>query len=172
MFHVERTLGNAMNKGRSLLFLLFFVVYSCGTIKPNVQIPKYILVQNSKENLKSKPLTAFVFVNNKRQLPFEQYLSYKFRIDNITEKEFWISIENKKYKLIVYDYTEFEKYFNSSNYAVINLEPANVEVQDKRDFIAISMINSYNEDCLAEGSLYQTIAIKYLKKLKDEYYNQ
>ena len=172
MFHVERTLSRSVNKGRYLLFLLFFLVISCGTIKPNVQIRDYILVPNGKEIIGNKTLTAFIFENNKRQFPIEQYLSAKFNTDNLAQNEFWITIEKQKYKLIVYDYTEFEKYFNSSNYAVINLEPENVKIEDHRDFIAISMINSYNEDCLAEGSLYQTIAIKYLKKLKDEYYNQ
>ena len=172
MFHVERTLSTAINKGKPLVFLLFFAVYSCGTMKPNVQIEDYLLVPNGKEIVENKALTAFVFENNKRQIPIEQYLSWKLNIDTYNQNEFWISIDNKKYKLIVYDYTEFEKYFNSSNYAVKNLEPGNVEIQDKRDFIAISMINSYNEDCLLEGSLYQNLAIKYLKKLKDEYINQ
>ena len=55
---------------------------------------------------------------------------------------------------------------------MINQLPDNAKVGDSRKFIAISMINSFNEDCLAEGSLFQNIATKYLKTLKDEYYNQ
>ena len=172
MFHVERSWANTMNKGKALVFLLFFVVYSCGTMKPNVQIADYVLVPNGIEMADNKGLTAFIFENNKRQIPMEQYLSAKFNTDNYNQNEFWIKLDNQKYKLIIYDYTEFEKYFNSSNYAVINLEPENVVIEDKRDFIAISMINSYNEDCLAEGSLYQNLALGYLKKLKEEYYNQ
>lgn len=172
MFHVERTLSTTINKGKYLFFFLFFAVYSCGTMKPNIQIEDYLLVANGTEIIENKALTAFIFENNKRQIPIEQYLSWKLNIDTYNQNEFWITIDSKKYKLIIYDYTEFEKYFNSSNYAVINLEPANVEIQDKRDFIAISMINSYNEDCLAEGSLYQDMAVKYLKKLKDEFNNQ
>ena len=141
-------------------------------MKPNVQIVDYLLVPNGKEIIENKGLTAFIFENNKRNIPIEQYLSSKLNKGNISQNEFWISIDKQKYKLLVYDYTEFEKYFNSSNYAVINLEPQNVIIQDKRDFIAISIINSYNEDCLAKGSLYQNMALEYLKKLKEEYYNQ
>ncbi len=172
MFHVERNSKSTMNKGKILAFLFFFIVCSCGTMKPNVQITDYILVPNGKEIIENKGLTAFIFENNKRHIPIEQYLSAKFNTNNFNQNEFWISIDSQKYKLIIYDYTEFEKFFNSSNYAVLNLEPENVQIQDTRDFIAISMINSYNEDCLAEGSLYQNMAVKYLKKLKDEYYNQ
>ena len=172
MFHVERSLSTTINKGKTLVLFVLFAICSCGTIKPNIQISDYILVPNGKEILETKGLTAFIFENNKRQIPIEQYISWKSNIDNYNQNEFWITIDNQKFKLIIYDYTEFEKYFNSSNYAVLNLEPENVEIQDKREFIAISMINSYNEDCLAEGSLYQNIAVKYLKKLKDEYYNQ
>lgn len=172
LFHVERTLLTTINKGKMLFFFLLFVFCSCGTMKPNVQISDYILVPNGKEILENKGLTAFIFENNKRQIPIEQYISWKLNVDSYNQNEFWVSIDNQKYKLIIYDFTEFEKYFNSSNYSVINLEPSNVVIQDKRDFIAISMINSYNEDCLADGSLYQNMAVKYLKKLKDEYYNQ
>ena len=172
MFHVERNSKTTVNKGKILAFLSFIMICGCGTMKPNVQIDDYILVPNGKEIIENKGLTAFIFENNKRQIPIEQYISLKFNVDNYSQNEFWVSIDNQNYRLIIYDYTEFEKYFNSSNYSVINLEPANVVIQDKRDFIAISMINSYNEDCLADGSLYQNTAIKYLKKLKDEYYNQ
>ena len=172
MFHVERTLRIPMNKGKFLIFLIFFAICSCATMKPNIQIADYLLVPNGKEILENKGLTGFIFENNKRNVPIEQYLTAKLNTSNVNQNEFWISINQQKYKLLVYDYTEFEKYFNSSNYAVINLEPENVIIQDKRDFIAISMINSYNEDCLADGSLYQNMALGYLKKLKEEYYNQ
>lgn len=172
LFHVELSLSTSINKGKILIFLFLFSIYSCGTIKPNYQITDYVLVPNGKEIIESKALNAFIFENNKRQIPIEQYISTKLNLDSYNQNEFWVTINNQKFKLIVYDYTEFEKYFNSSNYAVKNLEPANVEIQDKRDFIAISMINAYNEDCLADGSLYQNIALQYLKKLKDEYYNQ
>jgi hypothetical protein len=74
--------------------------------------------------------------------------------------------------MIVYDNADFEKYFNSSNYAVINLEPQNDQSDQQRKFIAISIINANNEDCLADGSLFQNLTVNYLKKLKDEYYNQ
>jgi len=172
MFHVERTLSALSIKGITVLMLLFFICIGCGGIKQNIQITDYILVPNGKEIMGNDGLTAFVFENNRKKLPIEQFLSEKFQTDNYSENEFWVTIDKEKYKLLVYDHAEFEKYFNSSNYAVINLEPENSRTEDIREFIAISMVNSYNEDCLADTSLFQNIAVKYLKNLKDEYYNQ
>ena len=172
MFHVERMLTSPRNGGIILLISLFLIVNSCGISRQSTIIPDYILVSNGKEILGNKNLTAFIFENNLRKLPIEQYLSAKFKTDNYSENEFWVTIDKDKFKIIIYDYSEFEKYFNSSNYAVKNEEPDNVKSGDKRKFIAISMINSFNEDCLLNGSLYQNIATKYLKNLKDEYYNQ
>ena len=55
----------------------------------------------------------------------------------------------------------------------MNLEPEGTSTYgDQRKFIAISMINDRNEDCLAENSLFKNMAVNYLKKLKEEYYNQ
>ena len=60
----------------------------------------------------------------------------------------------------------------SYNFAVMNFEPGNAKSNDQRTFIAISMINSNNEDCLNDHSLYQNIAVNYLQHLKEEFYNQ
>jgi len=169
---VERT-SVSINFKRALeiLFLLFFF-NSCGGARQTVQISDYILMPNGIEIIENKSLTAFIFENNLKKLPIEQYLSLKFKTNNYSENEFWITIDKEKYKLIVYDKVEFEKYFINSNFAVINQEPENAKTYDQRNFIAVSMINSNNEDCLKEGSLYQNIAVSYLKKLKDEFYNQ
>jgi hypothetical protein len=137
-----------------------------------IQISDYILVPNGKEIIGPKNLTAFIFENNTKNFPIERYLSEKFKADNYYSSEFWVTIDRNKYKLIIYDNSDFEKYFNSSNYSVVHLEPENSISGDQRKFIAISMINSFNEDCLADNSLFQNIAVNYLKKLKDEYYNQ
>jgi len=154
------------------LLVLFFIFSGCGGSRQSVQIPDYLLVPNGKEVTGNKALTAFIFENNLKKIPIEQYLADKFKVDNFQEREYWVSIDKDKYKIMIYDYNEFEKYFGSANYSVINLEPDDVNVNEKRKFIAISMINSYNKDCLTDRSIFQNIAVKYLKNLKDEYYNQ
>ena len=173
MFHVKRYIKTIVNKGILVLLLLFFLLTSCGSRKATIQIPDYILVPNGKEILgNSAGLTAFLFENNTKNLSIEKFLSMKFKSENYFSTEYWVVIEKTKYKMIVYDHADFEKYFNSSNYSVINLEPQNDQSDQQRKFIAISIINANNEDCLADGSLFQNLTVNYLKKLKDEYYNQ
>jgi hypothetical protein len=173
MFHVKRHIKTIVNKGILVLLLLFFLLTGCGSRKTTIQIPDYILVPNGKEVLgNTVGLTAFLFENNTKNLSIEKFLSMKFKSENYFSTEYWVVIEKTKYKMIVYDHADFEKYFNSSNYSVINLEPQNDQSDQQRKFIAISMINSNNEDCLADGSLFQNLMVNYLKKLKDEYYNQ
>jgi hypothetical protein len=168
---VKLLLKSAINNGVLGVFILFTLLIGCISTRPTIQIPDYIIVPNGKEVVGKKNLTAFVFENNLKKPMIEKFLSEKFNTSNYLEKEFWITIDKNKYKIIIYDSAEFEKYFNSANYSVINQEPENSKTGDQRKFIAISMINSYNEDCLADSSLFQNVAIKYLKKLKDEYYN-
>ena len=71
--------------------------------------------------------------------------------------------------MILYDNDEFEKYIGTSNYTALNQETEANKTGNGSKFIAISMISSKNEDCLKTDSLYQNIAISYLKKLKDDY---
>jgi len=172
MFHVERNTGSMTYKRFIIIIFSFFLFCSCAISRSPIQIPDYKLEPNGKEILDNKGLTAFIFENNLTKIPIEQYLSAKLNTDNYSQKEYWVTIEKDKYKLIIYDYNEFEKYFNSANYAVINFEPENATKGDQRKFIAISMINAYNVDCLAENSLFQNIAVNYLRNLKTEYYNQ
>jgi hypothetical protein len=170
---VKRHIKNVVNKGFLVLLLLFLLLSSCASRKPTIQIPDYILVPNGKEILgNSIGLTAFIFENNTKNVSIEKFLSMKFKSENYFSTEYWVVIEKTKYKMIVYDHADFEKYFNSSNYSVINLEPQNDQSDQQRKFIAISIINANNEDCLADGSLFQNLTVNYLKKLKDEYYNQ
>ena len=171
MFHVERQIKSLMNKRITAFLFLFVLFSSCNVSQQTVQIPDYILVPNGKEILGNKGLNAFLFENNTKNLTIEKYLSMKFKGENYYTSEYWITIEKNKYKLIVYSNDEFEKYFNSANYAVINLEPENAQNGIQRKFIAFSVINDKNEDCLANDSLFQNIVVNYLKKLKDEYYN-
>jgi hydroxymethylpyrimidine pyrophosphatase-like HAD family hydrolase len=168
---VKLLLKRAINKGIIGVFLLLTLLIGCISTRPTIQIPDYIIVPNGKEVVGKKNLTAFIFENNLKKPMIEKFLSEKFKTSNYLEKEFWITIDKNKYKIIIYDSAEFEKYFNSANYSAINQEPESEKTGDQRKFIAISMINSYNEDCLADSSLFQNVAIKYLKNLKDEYYN-
>lgn len=172
MFHVERTLASHKYKGIIVILFLFVFLNSCVGTRPSIQITDYFLVPKGKEIIGNNNLTAFIFENNVKKLPMEQFLSAKFKTDNYIQNEFWITIDKEKYKIIIYDKADFEKYFISSNFSVINQEPDNARSNDQRKFIAISMINSSNEDCLADSSLFQNIAVTYLKNLKDEFYNQ
>jgi len=172
MFHVELKLKTlAIKRVGVVLFLLSFGI-GCIGARQTFQISDYIVLPNGKEILGQKKLTAFIFENNVKNLPIEKFLSEKFKSANYLEKEFWVTIDKSKYKIILYDYDEFEKYFNSSNFVVTNQEPENSKNGNQRKFIAFSMINSFNEDCLDEHSLFQNIAVNYLKDLKDEYYNK
>lgn len=173
MFHVKPT-PKTLNRFLSLTYwLFFFVVVGCGTSRPSIQIPDYILVPNGQRVVGNDVgLTAFIFENNTRNLPIERFLANKFSAENYLTTTYWITIEKNKYQLILYDNSDFEKYFNSANYSVINLQPSDDQTDHQRKFIAWSLINSQNEDCLREDSLFQNIAVNYLKKLKDEYYNQ
>lgn len=171
MFHVERQNKTLMNKGLSAFFFFLMMSSSCNVSRQTIQIPDYILVPNGKAILGNKSLNAFIFENNTKNLTIEKFLSMKFKGENYYTNEYWITIEKNKYKLIIYNNDEFEKYFNSANYAVINLEPENAQNGEQRKFIAFSVINANNEDCLADGCLFQNMVVSYLKKLKDEYYN-
>ena len=169
MFHVERTLLKLMYKGKLFMFLFFLIVSSCGIARQKYVIDDYTIVPNAKEILGNKGLSAFVFENNKKLLPFQQFLTNKFKLDSYQEKEFWVTIDGDKYKIILYDNDELEKYINTSDFTVANQNPEVVNVGSTADFIALSMISSRNEDFLSEGSVYENIAVKYLKQLKDEY---
>lgn len=171
MFHVKRITLNRFCKGMATICLLF-VLQGCVGARPTVQIPDYLLVPNGKEVLGSKPLTGFIFENNVRaRLPIEQFIAARYRSANYSEREIWVTIDQAKYKLIIYDADEFEKYFVSANYSPINAEAKN-DMNSTRKFIAISMITDYNEDCLSDHSMLQNMAVKYLVNLKNEYINQ
>jgi len=172
MFHVKRIIRTRIFKGTTVLLFLFFILQSCIGARATTQIPDYLLVPNGKEAVGGQPLTGFVFENNvKANLQFEQFLAAKYKSANYFERELWITINKDRYKLIVYDAADFEKYFDSGNFSPIS-EEAKDERNSTRKFIAISMINDYNEDCLSDQSMLQNMAVKYLADLKNEYINQ
>lgn len=173
MFHVKRLIENRILKGTTALLFLFFVLQSCVGARATIQIPDYIVVPDGRENIGGKNLHAFIFENNvKAPYQIEYFLAKKYNSANYFERELWVTIHKDKYKLIVYDSSDFEKYFNSANYSPMTEEPKSDQYSNTRKFIAISMINAYNEDCLEEHSLLRNIAVKYLEDLKNEYINQ
>lgn len=168
MFHVERSAQNRIIQGIVSILLIIFVLQSCIGTKPAF-IDDYYVSENGKEILGTKSLNAFIFENNLKNLPFEQFLAIKYKLNNYLTREFWITIDGSRYKLIVYENSEFDKYFGFSNFAVQNQENIANIVGGQPKFIAISMINEFNEDCLSNKSMLQNMATAYLKNLKDEY---
>ena len=172
MFHVKRIELKQMFKGMALAIFFSIIASSCIGAKATIQIPDYVLVPNGMENIGGAQLTAYIFENNVKKSQIEYFVAYKFKSANYFEREIWITINKDKYKLIIYDNSDFEKYFNSQNYSPINEETKSDNYSNQRKFIAISMINAYNEDCLADNSLFQNVALKFLTDLKNEYLNQ
>jgi len=169
MFHVERIIKTFVCTAVLLVCINLFL--SCGGARSTVQITDYLLVSNGIELQKNTPLTAFVFENNQKNPPIEKFLSLKFKNSNYFDKEFWVTIQGNKCKLIVYDAAEFEKYIGSSNYAQINQEPENAKYGNQPKFIAFSVVSATNEDCLSDQSLFQQVVLTYVQNLKNEYYN-
>ncbi len=171
VFHVERINKALIFKGL-LLFLCMNLFSACITPRHTVQINDYILLPNGKEILgKEKGLTAFVFENNPRKIPFHQFVGDKYNLPNYTDIEYWVTLDNMRFKVFVYENAEINKYFNTSEFMISNIEPDMNIIGSKAPFIALSVINTYNEDCLDEKSLFRNITLKYLKQLKDEYIN-
>jgi len=172
MFHVEPILKTLFNKG----FLVFIMVAALSTscIKPQhtIEIQDYTLLANGKPILGNREgLTAFIFENNPRQIPFQQYLADKYGVGSYNDVSYDVTIDGQRFKVYLYENAEMEKYFYMSQFMVtMNETDSNIKGSNAK-FIALSIVNSANEDCLANGSLYQQIAIAYLKSLKDEFYN-
>lgn len=168
-FHVEQMMRIASIKRFILILMIFLSLQSCIGARPIFQIDDYYISENGKEVLGTKPLNAFIFENNLKNLPFEQFLAVKYKLDNYLTREFWVTIDQNKFKILVYDFAEFDKYFGTANFSPVNQENIANIVGGQPKFIAISMISDANEDCLSDKSIFQNLAINYLKKLKDEY---
>lgn len=169
MFHVERISKNRTIRGILMVFLMILFLQSCVGAKVGYQIDDYYIAPNGKEILGTKPLNAFIFENNVTNLPFEQFVAVKFNLNNLLSREFWVTIDGAKYKLIIYENSEFDKYFGFSNFAAVDQENLANIVGGQPKFIAISMVNEFNEDCLSDKSMLQNVSTIYLKNLKDEY---
>ncbi len=171
MFHVEHKIKTLFRRG-FFLFCIAMIAVSCITPRHTVEINDYILLDNGKEILgKEKGLTAFMFENNPRKIPFQQFVADKYDIGSYHDISYSVTIDGNRYKVFVYENSDVEKYFDISEFMVSNVETDANIIGSRAKFIALSMVTASNEDCLAESSLFRNIAIKHLKQLKDEYLN-
>lgn len=150
-------------------FIFLFSVSSCGIHKTKYIIDDYVLVNNAKNILGNKGLTAYVFENNKKILPFQEFAVNHFKLSTYNQKEIPFTYNNNNFILHIYDVDEINKYINTSDFALKNQIPNASKVNNLSDFIVLSVVNDKNEDCLQDQSLYQNMILKYLKNLKEEY---
>lgn len=164
------TLLRLVNRRLVAILLLFVISVSCGIHKPQYIIEDYVLVPNAKPILGNAGLTAFVFENNKKILPFQQFLINHYKLQTFNQREIPFTINNEQFILHVYDRDETDKYINISDFVLKNQIPDASKMGNQSDFIVVSVTNHKNEDCLKDGSFYQNIVIKYLKNLKEDYF--
>jgi hypothetical protein len=170
MFHVERKKKSILIKRKTIVVFLFCVFASCGVNKSRITISDFYIHENGKKLINTKPLNAFVFENDLANNPFQEYVSNTYKTITIQNTELWVTIDKSKFKLIFYDFDEFEKYFGSQNFTATNQETLSQKTGNNNKFIAVSVISDKNEDCLNTNSLYYTQTIEYLKKLKNNYF--
>ena len=172
LFHVERIIKALFYKG----FLVFIVValFLSSCIKPQhtIEIQDYTLLSNGKPIVgNTTGLTAFMFENNPRKIPFNQFVVDKYQLGSYNDVEYFVDIDGARFKVYLYENAELEKYFVLSDFMVTKQEnEANIKGSTVM-FIGLSMTDANNNDCLADNSLYRNIATNYLKKLKDEFNN-
>ncbi|RYJ43952.1 hypothetical protein [Flavobacterium beibuense] len=171
MFHVERYNKTLFYKG-FFLFLLSTVILSCSAPRYAVDVSDYVLLEDGKHVMGTeKGLTAFLFQNQPTKITFNQFLVEKYDLGKFTEIEYWTTVEGTKFKMMLYTQDELNKYFDTTDFIASNRVPENAVVGSQVKFLAISVINEFNEDCLADDSLFKNTVIKYLKDLKDQYNN-
>jgi hypothetical protein len=168
MFHVERNLRMTEFKRMTATIFLFFLFTSCIGTRERTTIPDYLVLPNGKDFMDKKGLNAFIFENLQDDFRFHDFLIDKFALSSIRENDFVITISGEKFKILVYDNNELEKYFRVSDFIITNQNPNPID-NDTPKFIAISLLSETNEDSLSEQSIFYNLAVNYLKKLKDEY---
>lgn len=169
MFHVKRFVKTLLSKG-FFVFLVLMLATSCITPRHTVEINSFVLMDNGKEVLgRDKGLTAFIFENNQKKMPFAQFLANKYNLGTYTDISYWVTVDGHRLKVFLYTNDELEKYFDVSQFMVTNAE-TEVNMITKARFLAMSVLSESNEDCLEDNSLYKNITIKYLEELKDEFY--
>ena len=165
------TLLRLVNRRLVAFLILIIISVSCGIQKPKYTIEDYVLVPNAKKILGNDGLTAFVFENNKKILPFQQFLVNHFNLQTFNQREIPFTINEEQFIMFIYDSDETDKYINTADFILKNQIPNASKMGNQSDFIVISVTNDKNEDCLKDDSLYQNIVIKYLKNLKEEYFS-
>ena len=118
-----------------------------------------------------KGLTAYIFENNQRKMPFNQFVADKYKIGSYVDVEYNVTLEGARFKVYIYENAELEKYFDTGQFMVSTVEPDTNIVGSKARFIAISVTDDYNNDALSEQSLYRNIVTNYLRNLVKEYNN-
>lgn len=170
MFHVKRFAKTLVRRG-FFVFLAVMLFTACIAPKHTIEINDYILMENGKEVLgREKGLTAFIFENNQRKMPFRQFIVEKYSLGYAQDIQFNVDIDGVRYTVFLYTNDELEKYFDATQFMSKNFENEANRITTV-NFLALSVISESNEDCLAENSLHRSVVIGYLKRLKDEYYN-
>lgn len=167
MFHVEPTRLSRIMAGLASIMLLLTV--SCASMRDRDTIPDYVIREGGKNVIGSAPLNAFIFEDTRQDVYFQDFLIYKFRKSNLVEKAFEVDISGSRFRILLYDGVEFEKYFRSSDFIPTVTVTAGEQNAGKSRFVALSMVDASNQDCLSPNSLWFATATEYLKKLKDDY---
>lgn len=168
MFHVERYIKTLFVKG-FFVFLIITLFSGCITPRHTVEVGDYLLLPDGKEILgKEKGLTCFFFENNQGKMPFKEFLVIKYGIGYTEDIYYNVDIEVKRFKVFLYTNDELMKYYDLSQFMVSNFE-TEPNRYSSANFLGLSVVDEYNNDCLAEGSLYQDMIVKYLRDLKHEF---
>lgn len=168
MFHVERYKKTLLQKG-FFVFLIVTLFSACITPRHTVEVGDYLLLQNGKQILgRETGLTCFFFENNQTKMPFKEFLVIKYSIGYTEDIYYNVDIEGKRFKVFLYTNDELMKYYDLGQFMISNVETAPNTISSA-NFIGLSVIDEYNNDCLAEGSLYQGMIVKYLRDLKYEF---
>lgn len=167
MFHVKLSLRSVTFAG---IMLLFLCITSCIGSRPATQITDYLILENGIENQFGKALSAFVFENKTKGITIETFLNQKLKPPQYEIRKFVVQLNGANFNLTLYENSEIDKYFATTNLVVMNLDPVTTESVSSRKFIAISVTDASGNDCLSITSLFYNIVINYLKSLKDEYY--
>lgn len=171
MFHVERYIKPFFVKG-FFVFLVAALFSGCIAPRHTVEVGDYLLLENGKQVLgREKGLTCFFFENNQKKMPFDQFLVIKYNIGYTADISYNVEIEEKRFTVFLYTNDELSKYYDLGQFMVTNFETETNVVGSTANFIGLSVIDEYNNDCLLDSSLYKNLITKYLRDLKYQYYN-
>lgn len=168
-FHVEQKKKGRANARLFVLIAVLTLAFSCGPVQDRTTIPDFLIEPNGKAVIGSGPLHAFVFEDRQERITFQAYLVSKLDSRTYNETTYPIEIDGNRYRLLLYDNSEFEKYFHLTKYIPTYSRNATEENVARPPFIAVSVVSDRNDDCLAENSIFRNIVTQYLEDLKSEY---